>query len=97
MNPPEYFTDAQIERWNEIIDQVSMRVAVESIEKYVVEWCRWQAAEKWLRENGAVMTVRDSKGVVKNRIPAPELKISRESSKLVIELAGMLGLKKVVG
>jgi phage terminase small subunit len=91
MNPPDRLTAEQKAKWNEVVPRVDEACELADVlEQYVIEWCRWQEAEAWLRENGEVLTLRNDKGVVKNLIQAPQLRVSRDSAKIVKELSEIL-------
>lgn len=92
MMPPNRLTPNQKTRWIKIIDDVPKTTPEALLETYVIEWCRWQNAENWIRENGDTLTIRNNRGVVMKMITAPQLKIAREAAKIVIDLAQKLGI-----
>ena len=56
------------------------------LETYAIEQSRRIAAEKWLKENGDTIVIRDSRGVPKNIIQAPQLKIARDAAKICTKI-----------
>ena len=93
MNPPSYFTEAQLAVWRKLVASVNGKPPATTLEAYCVELCRWRDAERWLSENGAEIYIRDDKGVLKSVIPAPHLKIARDSAAAVQRLSKALRLR----
>ena len=96
--PPEYFDAAHRAAWCLVYAAVGVDAAFPSttVEAYVVELLRWRSAERWLADNGAEITIRDDKGIVKNVITSPQLKIARDASARVEKLAASLRIRRHV-
>lgn len=62
------------------------------LEAYAIEFDRWQEAEKFVRENGLTMTVRNDKGEAKAVLEVPHLKIAQRARDAALDLANQLGL-----
>ena len=63
------------------------------LEAYAIERARWQDAEKFVRENGPTITLRNDKGEVRAIQETPYLKIAQRARDATLALAGRLGLE----
>ena len=94
---PENLGDAQGKLWVQLAPICSkVRVwspaMVLALNGYCRELDRLTTAEDWLTKNGAVLYLRDDKGILKSALAAPQLKVARDAAKLVARLGRQLGL-----
>lgn len=60
---------------------------------YAVETARWEEAEQWLQEHGTTVTVRDDKGIVRQLLEAPQVRIAERAQDRSLQLASELDLQ----
>ena len=91
MGPPDYFTEAQRGLWEEIEQMLDENYSEDTLLAYVIEFTRWQSAEKKLAENGVIVGVKDKHD---NVVPSESmwLKVARESGAIARRLRKDLGL-----
>ena len=90
MGPPDYFTTEQCALWEEIEQMLDEKYSEDVLLAYIIEFTRWQDAEKKLAENGIIVGVMDKNETV---IPVESmwLKVARESGRIARELRKELG------
>lgn len=91
MGPPDYFTSKQRNLWEEIEQMLDENYSEDVLLAYIIEFTRWQDAEKKVAENGVIIGVKDKND---NVIPAESmyLKVARESGEIARKLRKELGL-----
>ena len=94
---PDNLGDSQAKLWADLAPICSkVRVwspaMVLALNGYVRELDRLMVAEDWLTKNGAIIYIRDDKGILKSALPAPQLRVARDAAKLVARLGRQLGL-----
>ena len=94
---PDNLGDSQAKLWADLAPICSkVRVwspaLVLALNGYVRELDRLMVAEDWLVKNGAIIYIRDDKGILKSALPAPQLKVARDAAKLLGRLGRQLGL-----
>ena len=94
---PENLGESQAKLWVQLAPICSkVRVwspaLILALNGYVRELDRCMVAEDWLTKNGAIIYIRDDKGILKSALPAPQLKVARDAAKLVARLGRQLGL-----
>ena len=91
MGPPEYFTKEQLALWEELEQMLDENYSEDVLIAYVIEFIRWQEAERNLADNGVIVGVKTKDG---NVIPSESmwLKVARDSGKIARELRKELGL-----
>lgn len=91
MGPPDYFTKEQRGLWEEIEQMLDENYSEDALLAYVVEFTRWQDAERKLSENGVIVGVKDKND---NVVPSESmwLKVARESGEIARRLRKELGL-----
>ena len=94
---PDNLGDSQAKLWADLAPICSkVRVWSPALVLALVGYCReldrLMIAEDWLLKNGAVIYIRDDKGILKSALPAPQLKVARDAAKLVARLGRQLGL-----
>ena len=95
--PPDNLGDAQAKLWVQLAPICSkVRVwspaLILALNGFVRELDRLTVAEDWLTKNGAIIYIRDDKGLLKAALVAPQLRIARDAAKLVARLGRQLGL-----
>ena len=94
---PENLGDSQGKLWAQMAP-ICSRVRewspamVLALVGYCRELDRLMTAEDWLTKNGAIIYIRDDKGILKSALAAPQLKVARDAAKLVARLGRQLGL-----
>ena len=65
------------------------------VEAYCVERCRWLECERYLSENGEVLTLRTERGEPRSIIEAPQVRISERAQERMLTLGSRIGLGRV--
>ena len=94
---PDNLGDSQAKLWVQLAPICSkVRVwspaLILALNGYVRELDRLMVAEDWLTKNGAIIYIRDDKGLLKAALVAPQLRIARDAAKLLGRLGRQLGL-----
>ena len=95
--PPDNLGESQAKLWADLAPICSKVRAwspalILALNGYVRELDRLMTAEDWLTKNGAIIYIRDDKGILKSALPAPQLKVARDAAKLVARLGRQIGL-----
>ena len=91
MGPPDYFTKEQCTLWAELEQMLDENYSEDVLMAYIIEFTRWQDAERKLSENGVIVGMKDKND---NVIPVESmhLKVARESGEIARKLRKELGL-----
>jgi phage terminase small subunit len=89
--------DARLE-WDRSLLSIKPRdvasVNLTEYEVYCVAFCRWQAAEKHLKESGTEVVIRNDKGEVKSIIASPQVLISQKAYEQMSKARNASGLQR---
>ena len=91
MEAPKYFTEEQIELLDQLEQIADGNYSEDAMLAYVIEYTRWQDAEKKLSETGVIVGIKDKDGQITAR-ESMYLKVAREAGRAARELRKELGI-----